>query len=274
MDEDHTRRSADEYVQRGEVFYDLDRIPEAGEEADAALAVDAFHPGANALAGTIALSEGDADKALTLASTALGMDPFHPRAAQVRAYALADLGRKDEARQAAASLLEIDRGSWSANVHYALIMRRAGAPQEALDAAWDAVRLAPDETRTHLALASIAESLDLDDLARRARQAARDLDAETVTPATVRREEEKARKASSVLNRRPNPHTPVYRYGTPRLESFLLGTAGVFGFVTLIGFTMPPAGRALFAGIALACAIGWYFAKRRRSELPPAAVGR
>src|SRR5690606_13561000 len=155
-----------EHLRQAEMMYDLDRLPEARAEVDAALRIDPLDADANTMAAVVALAELDPDQALVYAGAALARNPQHHRAMITRGYALADADRREEARQAAASLLDLDRTSWLYHIHYALITRRAGAGQPALDAAWNAVNLAPEQPRTHLTLAAVAESLDLDDLAQ------------------------------------------------------------------------------------------------------------
>ncbi|GAB3996926.1 hypothetical protein GCM10029992_18400 [Glycomyces albus] len=209
MDADPTRRTVAEHLERAELMYDLDRLPDARSEVDAALRIDPFSPDANAMAGVVALAEGDPDEALVFAGAALAHDPQHRRALIVRGYALADAERRDEALQAANSLLELDRRSWIHQVHYALITRRAGAGQPALDAAWNAVNLAPDQPRTHLALAAVAESLDMGDLARRSREAAADLDPVAGAPRAPAAARGQAHRATSGRRRSRRPAVAV-----------------------------------------------------------------
>jgi tetratricopeptide (TPR) repeat protein len=272
MDDDPTRRTVDEHLQRAELMYDLDSLPDAKEEVEAALRVDPFHADANALAGVLALAQHDPDEALLYAGAALAHDPAHHRALIVRGYALADADRRDEALQAAASLLELDRSSWILHVHYALITRRAGAAQPALDAAWNAVHLAPDQPRTHLALAAVAESLDMGDLAKRSRQAAVDLEPEAATSAAVQAKAlppEARRVARNTVDADPaNPRWREDLYG-PGLfrgalgRSILLGIAVVFGLPGLLGNAMPPVARLVFLLIAITAGVAWFTVLRR-----------
>ncbi|WP_051393647.1 hypothetical protein [Glycomyces arizonensis] len=273
MDDDPTRRTVAEHLKSAELMYDLNRVREARDEVDAALRLDPLDPDANAMAGVIALAESDPDEALVFAGAALAHEPRHRRAMIVRGYALADADRRDEALQAAASLLDLDRTSWIHHVHYALITRRAGAGQPALDAAWNAVNLAPDQPRTHLTLAAVAESLALTDLAQRSRQAAADLepDATGIGADTeeYRLPPEARRQARSFVD--ADPDDPDWRskiYG-PGLfrgalgRSILLGLAIVFAVPALLGGDMGTGTRLGFAVIAVGCWVAWFTVLRR-----------
>jgi len=276
MDADPTRRSVEEYLQRAEMLYDLGQVIDARAETDAALRVDPLDPDANAMAAACALAAHDPDEALTYAGAALAHKPQHSRAMITRGYALADIGRRDEALQAAASMLDLDRDSWQHHVHYALITRRAGAAQPALDAAWNAVNLAPSQPRAHLALAAIAESLEMDDLAKRSRQAAEDLEPADA-PATALRDFDPSQglppEARRVRRRWVDADAadPAWRgkiYG-PGLfrgalgRSVLLGIAVVFAVPALLGSEIDSGARLFFAVVAVAAWVGWFTVLRR-----------
>lgn len=279
MDSEPSRRTVAEHLQRAELMYELGVVRDARAEVDAALRVDPLDPDANALAAACALAEQDPDEALVFAGAALAQTPVHQRAMIIRGYALADAERRDEAMQAAASLLDLDRASWRHHIHYALITRRAGAAQPALDAAWNAVNLAPDQPRTHLALAAIAESLEMNDLAKRSRQAAADLDPEDTdadkgdgklgfdVAAELPPEARRARR------RWVDAHAddPAWRgkiYG-PGLfrgaigRSVLLGIAVVFAVPALLGTEIDTGPRLFFAVVAIAAWVGWFTVLRR-----------
>jgi tetratricopeptide (TPR) repeat protein len=278
MDADPNRRSVAEYLQRAEMLYDLGQVPDARAEADAALRVDPLDPDANAMAAACALAAHDPDEALTYAGAALAHKPQHSRAMITRGYALADAGRRDEALQAAASMLDLDRGSWRHHIHYALITRRAGAGQPALDAAWNAVNIAPDQPRTHLALATIAESLGMDDLARRSRQAAKDLEPEPTfgadgIPPRFVDDQHLPSEARRVARRwvDADPDDPRWRdkiYGPGFFRgalgrSVLLGIAVVFAVPALIGSEIDTGPRLLLAVVAVAAWVAWFTVLRR-----------
>lgn len=267
MDADPTRRSVEEYLQRAEMLYDLGHVEDARAETDAALRVAPLDPDANAMAAVCALAAHDPDEALTYAGAALAHRPEHSRAMITRGYALADTGRRDEALQAAASMLDLDRASWQHHVHYALITRRAGAGQPALDAAWNAVNLAPDQPRTHLVLAAIAESLEMNDLAKRSRQAAEDLGPDQVPipplPAEARRTPRRWVDA--------DPDDPEWRtkiWGAGMLRgalgrSALLGVAVLFAIPAVLGSEIGSGPRLCFAALAVAAWVAWFTVLRR-----------
>lgn len=271
MDDDAPRTLV-EHLRQAEMMYDLDRLPEARAEVDAALRIDPLDADANTMAAVVALAELDPDQALVYAGAALARNPQHHRAMITRGYALADADRREEALQAAASLLDLDRTSWLYHIHYALITRRAGAGQPALDAAWNAVNLAPEQPRTHLTLAAVAESLDLDDLARRSRRPAADLDPETAGPQAQRLPPEARRRQRAFVD--ADPDDPDWRskiYG-PGLfrgalgRSILLGVSVVFAIPALLGSGLGTGTRLCFGVIAAACWVAWFTVLRRHRD--------
>jgi tetratricopeptide (TPR) repeat protein len=274
MDADPTRRTVAEHLQRAELMFQLGQVPDAREEVDAALRVDPLDPDANAMAAACAVAEQDPDEALVYAGAALAHRPEHQRALIMRGYALADAGRREEALQAAASMLELDRGSWLHHVHYALITRRAGAGQPALDAAWNAVNLAPDQPRTHMTLAAIAESLGMSDLARRSRQAAVDLSPDAAGPEGIGADLPPLPPEARRRHRRwvdADDDDPQWRekiYGSGFFSgalgrSALLGLAVVFAVPALLGSEMGTGTRLLLALVAVAAWVGWFTVLRR-----------
>lgn len=165
----------DGFLSRAELLIELTRYDEAREELAAALLHHPHNVDALSLLAIVELEAGQPEDSLTAADAALALDPADDRSLRIRGYALADLGRVDEAVTAAEKLLDVDRLAWWRHMHYALIRGRARNGQEALDAAWQAIRLAPDRPEPHAALAAIAAKLGLEDLAERARRAARRL---------------------------------------------------------------------------------------------------
>ncbi|GIG70744.1 tetratricopeptide repeat protein [Phytomonospora endophytica] len=163
------------YISRAELLIELTRYDEAREELAAALLHHPHNVDALSLLAIVELEAGQPEDSLTAADAALALDPADDRALRIRGYALAALGRVDEAVTAAEKLLDVDRLAWWRHMHYALIRSKARNGQEALDAAWQAIRLAPDRPEPHAALAAIAAKLGLDDLAERARRAAKRL---------------------------------------------------------------------------------------------------
>ena len=95
----------------------------------------------------------------------------------VRAMALTDNTRYGDAAGVATDILN----RWPADPYAlrtgAALLSEARNGQPALNAAWEAVRLAPDDAEAHLVLAVVAARLRLFDLAQRAYTEALDLDA-------------------------------------------------------------------------------------------------
>ncbi|MGH8883121.1 MAG: tetratricopeptide repeat protein, partial [Stackebrandtia sp.] len=172
---------ASTYLARAELMFDLDRFDEARDELGGALSNDPAHVPSLTLLAILELQVGNYDDALTAASAALAAEPTHETAVLARAHALALLHRTDEALAAAGEIQQRYPESWWHNVHYALVVREARNGQDALDAAWAAVRLAPEEARAHLALAMVAATLQLNDLAERALAAAARFDPDVDT---------------------------------------------------------------------------------------------
>lgn len=163
---------ASTFLARAELMFDLDRFDEAREEIAGAISADPAHVPALTLLAILELQVGNYDDALTASSAALAAEPTHDLAVLARAHSLALLHRNAEALSAADEIQQRYAESWWHNVHYALIIREVRNGQDALDAAWAAVHLEPDEARAHLTLAVIAATLGVDDLADRALAAA------------------------------------------------------------------------------------------------------
>ncbi|MEV0651219.1 tetratricopeptide repeat protein [Phytomonospora sp. NPDC050363] len=170
---------AEGYISRAELLIELSRYDEAREELAAALLHHPHNVDALSLLAIVEFQASQPEDALTAADAALALDPADDRALRLRGYALARLGRVEDAVAAAEKLLDVDRLAWWRHMHYALIRASARNGQEALDAAWQAIRLAPDRPEPHAALASIAEMLGLADLAARAKRAAERLGSDT-----------------------------------------------------------------------------------------------
>ncbi|MGH8793569.1 MAG: tetratricopeptide repeat protein [Stackebrandtia sp.] len=160
------------YLARAELLFDLDRFDEAREELVGALATDPAHVPSLTLSALLELQVGRYEEALTAASAATAAEPTHEPAVIARAYALAYSRRPDEAIAVAEEMQARHPDSWWHNVHFALIVRDSRNGQPALDAAWAATRQAPEEARSHLALAAVASALGVEDLAERAAAAA------------------------------------------------------------------------------------------------------
>jgi tetratricopeptide (TPR) repeat protein len=166
----------EEYRQRALLLADLGRYDEAAGEIAAGLG---SAPDDAALLATLARIHLAADQpaeALVAADRAVAAAPDTINPLVVRAMALADSGRYADAARVATGIL---RG-WSEDPYAqrtgAALLSEARNGQEALNAAWHGVRVAPDEAEAHLVLAVVAARLRLFDLAQRAYAEALELD--------------------------------------------------------------------------------------------------
>jgi tetratricopeptide (TPR) repeat protein len=221
----------EEYRQRALLLADLGRYDEAAGEVAAGLAAA---PGDAALLATLARVHLAADQpieALVAAERAASAAPHDINPLVVRAMALADNRRYAEAAQVAGAIL----GRWPADAY----AQRTGAAllsedrngQEALNAAWNGVRIAPTDGEAHLVLAVVAARLSLFDLAQRAYATALDLDGAIGEAqrdvGVVRLERRRWARALEALadaaalsgpEWRPGPETEVVRPAGPVLE--------------------------------------------------------
>lgn len=164
---------SDSYVQRAELLADLGRYEEAAAELANA---DRADVPAQTLLARIWLAAGAPKRALVAADAAVAAGPTEVPALVARGMALADLGRTDEAAQQAERILRAGRGNGYACTSAAAILAAVRNGQVALDAAWEGVRLSPDQPRAHLVLGVVAARLGLDEIAERAYQEALALD--------------------------------------------------------------------------------------------------
>jgi tetratricopeptide (TPR) repeat protein len=167
----------EEYRQRALLMADLGRYDEAVGEIALGLAAA---PDDAALLSTLArvhIAAAQPADALAAAERAAASAPGTIGPLVVRAMALSDERRFGEAAQVAASIL----GSWPADPYAqrtgAALLSEARNGQDALNAAWNGVRLTPADAEAHLVLAVVAARLRLFDLAQRAYGEALDLDA-------------------------------------------------------------------------------------------------
>lgn len=163
----------DSYVQRAELLADLGRYEEAAAELAPA---DRADVPAQTLLARIWLAAGAPKRALAAADAAVEAGPTDLAALVARGMALADLGRVDEAAAQAEQILRRGRGNGYACTSAAAILAEVRNGQVALDAAWEGVRLNPDQPRAHLVLGVVAAGLGLDEIAERAYQEALALD--------------------------------------------------------------------------------------------------
>lgn len=160
-------------MQRAELLADLGRY----EEAAAELAeLDPADVPALILLARIRLAGGAPRDALAAADAAVAAWPTDLDALIARGMALAELGRVDEAAGQAEQILRRGRGNGYACTSAAAILAEVRVGQVALDAAWEGVRLAPEQPRSHLVLGVVASRLGMTEIASRAYQEALGLD--------------------------------------------------------------------------------------------------
>ncbi len=201
---------SDSPLRRAELLADLGRFDEAAEELADAPSDDVA---AHILLARIRLAAGRPLEALAAADAAVAADPHDIEALVVRGMALADLGRREEAAAQAEQILHHGRGMGYACTSAAAILAEVRNGQAALDAAWEGVRLTPDQPRAHLVLGVVAARLGLNALARRAYREALALDPRlartTVVAGVVQKEHDRYLEAlSRVLKGRVAPAPP------------------------------------------------------------------
>ena len=166
----------EEYRQRALLLADLGRYDEAVGEIAAGLVAAPADPGLLATLARVHLAAEQPAEALVAAERAVAAAPQDINPLVVRAMALADNLRYAEAAQVAGAIL----GRWPADAYAqrtgAALLSEARNGQEALNAAWNGVRIAPTDGEAHLVLAVVAARLRLFDLAQRAYTEALDLD--------------------------------------------------------------------------------------------------
>lgn len=161
------------YVARAELLADLGRYDEAAAELAEA---DPGDVPAHTLLARVRLAAGAPAEALAAADAAVAAGPADLGALIARGMALADLGRVDEAAGQAEQILRHGRGDGYACTSAAAILAEVRNGQVALDAAWEGVRLTPEQPRAHLVLGVVAARLGLDQIAARAYREALTLD--------------------------------------------------------------------------------------------------
>jgi tetratricopeptide (TPR) repeat protein len=166
----------EEYRQRALLLADLGRYDEAVGEIAAGLSSAPSDPGLLATLARVHLAAEQPVEALVAAERAVAAAPLEINPLVVRAMALADNLRYAEAAQVAGAIL----GRWPADAYAqrtgAALLSEARNGQEALNAAWNGVRIAPTDGEAHLVLAVVAARLRLFDLAQQAYSEALDLD--------------------------------------------------------------------------------------------------
>jgi Flp pilus assembly protein TadD len=169
--------TSEEYRQRALLFADLGRYDEAADEIAAGLAAAPADPALLATLARIHLAADQPAEALVAADRAVAAAPEQINPLVAQAMALTDNSRYSEAARVATEVLH----RWPADPYAlrtgAALLSEARNGQEALNAAWEAVRLAPADAEAHLVLAVVAARLRLFDVAQRAYGEALELDA-------------------------------------------------------------------------------------------------
>jgi hypothetical protein len=166
----------EEYRQRALLLADLGRYDEAAGEIAAGLDAAPEEPNLLATLARIHLIAEQPGEALRAADRANAAAPAILHTLVVRAMALTDSRRYTEAAQIAVDILR----NWPTDAYAqrtgAALLSESRNGQDALNAAWNGVRVAPAEAEAHLVLAVVAARLRLFDLAQRAYAEALDLD--------------------------------------------------------------------------------------------------
>jgi tetratricopeptide (TPR) repeat protein len=188
---DATPADIDGYLQRAELLADLGRYEDAATELGYAIALNPGEVRALTLLARVHLAAGRPGEALAAADAAVAAhaDPLRPElgapgllpALVIRGHALADLRRFAEAAQTAEQILTLGPDDAYAQRSGAAILAESRNGQQALNAAWRGVELAPEESEAHLVLALVSARLRLFDLAERAYREALRLDPELAT---------------------------------------------------------------------------------------------
>ncbi|HET9516284.1 MAG TPA: tetratricopeptide repeat protein [Actinoplanes sp.] len=168
--------AAERFRQTALLLADLGRYDEAAGELAAGLAVAPGDPDLLTTLARVHLAAEQPAEALAAATRATSAAPGTIGPMVVRAMALTDTRRFGEAAQVGLEMLSRWSGDPYAQRTGAALLSESRNGQEALNAAWGAVSLAPADAEAHLVLAVVAARLRLFDLAQRAYSEALDLD--------------------------------------------------------------------------------------------------
>jgi tetratricopeptide (TPR) repeat protein len=168
----------EEYRQRALLFAGLGRYADATEEIAAGLATSPADADLLATLARVHLVADQPAEALLAADRAVAAAPGTINPLVARAMALTDSARYADAARDAADVLRRWPDDPYAQRTGAALLSESRNGQEALNAAWNGVRVAPSEAEAHLVLAVVAARLRLFDLAQRAYGEALDLDSE------------------------------------------------------------------------------------------------
>jgi len=166
----------EEYRQRALLFADLGRYDDAAAELAAGLTAAPRDAALLATLGRVHIAADQPAEALVAADRAVANGPDDVHALVVRAMALTDTQRYADAGAVAADILRRWPEDPYAQRTGAALLSEARNGQEALNAAWTAVRLAETDAEAHLVLAMVAARLRLFDLAQQAYGKALELD--------------------------------------------------------------------------------------------------
>ena len=166
----------EEYRQRALLFADLGRYDDAAAEIAAGLTAAPSDSGLLVTLARVHLVAEQPVEALVAADRAVAATPDEMTALAVRAMALTDNRRFGDAAVVAGEILRRWPHDAYAQRTGAALLSESRNGQEALNAAWNGVRLAPAEAEAHLVLAMVAARLRLFDLAQQAYGEALDLD--------------------------------------------------------------------------------------------------
>ncbi|MEV6523509.1 hypothetical protein AB0M43_16280 [Longispora sp. NPDC051575] len=157
-----TGETADVYLSRARLLVDLGHWRDAGDELKFARALAPEDADILALSALVSAREGRAGEAAEFAAAATDAAPGHDEAIITRAWVLASTDNRAGALAFAEELLrDFSHSAYTTLVATALL-NVFGGGQVALDAAWDAVRLAPADPDAHWLLARIAAPMGLD----------------------------------------------------------------------------------------------------------------
>ncbi|WP_051110655.1 tetratricopeptide repeat protein [Longispora albida] len=170
-----TDETADVYLSRARLLFDLERWQEANGELEAALAMAPADPDVLSLMALCQLNLGNSERAAQCAAVATSVAPGHEDALITRAWVLASAGDPGPAIGYAEELQREFGGSAYATLIAAALLGVVSGGQPALDAAWTAVRLAPADPDAHWVLSRIAHRMDLVEVERNAADQARGL---------------------------------------------------------------------------------------------------
>lgn len=168
--------AADGYLQRAQLLAELGRYDEAAGELGYAIALDPANAAALTMLARVHLAADRPTEALTAAEAAVAAAPGTVPPLVARALALVDLREFGAAAGTADEILALGPTDAYAQRSAAAILAGSRNGQQALNAAWRGVELAPEEPQAHLVLGLVSARLELFDLAERAYREALRLD--------------------------------------------------------------------------------------------------